>query len=85
MGMTNNDKQQELKTIDSENFRDMIIAALNWLQQQKSFIDSLNVFPVPDGDTGTNMFLTFKEAAAAWKTMIQIVVQIWLNHFLKVP
>ncbi|RQD70220.1 MAG: DAK2 domain-containing protein [Halanaerobium sp. MSAO_Bac5] len=65
MGMTNNDKQQELKTIDSENFRDMIIAALNWLQQQKSFIDSLNVFPVPDGDTGTNMFLTFKEAAAA--------------------
>lgn len=63
--MTNNDKQQELKTIDSENFRDMIIAALNWLQQQKSFIDSLNVFPVPDGDTGTNMFLTFKEAAAA--------------------
>ncbi|WP_041595813.1 DAK2 domain-containing protein [Halanaerobium hydrogeniformans] len=63
--MTNNDKQQELKIIDSENFRDMIFAALHWLKEQKSFIDSLNVFPVPDGDTGTNMFLTFKEAAAA--------------------
>ena len=61
--MTNNDKQQELKNIDSENFRDMILAALQLLKEQKSFIDSLNVFPVPDGDTGTNMFLTFKEAA----------------------
>jgi hypothetical protein len=43
----------------------MVFASLYRLKEQKSFIDSLNVFPVPDGDTGTNMYLTFKEAASA--------------------
>ena len=61
MPINNKDK---IITIDAESFKDMMFAALHWLKEQKSFIDSLNVFPVPDGDTGTNMYLTFKEAVS---------------------
>ena len=47
------------KTINSTMFRKMIIASAKILDDNKSFVDSLNVFPVPDGDTGTNMSLTY--------------------------
>ena len=40
----------------------MIVAGAGLLEQNKKYVDSLNVFPVPDGDTGTNMFLTMKSA-----------------------
>lgn len=43
----------------------MIESASNNLQNNKKAINDLNVFPVPDGDTGTNMGLTFSSAAAA--------------------
>ena len=41
----------------------MIVSAANNLSNCKSEVDTLNVFPVPDGDTGTNMSLTFGSAA----------------------
>ncbi len=44
-------------------FRKMVLAAANLLEENRKYIDSLNVFPVPDGDTGTNMNLTFKMAS----------------------
>ena len=50
------------KTINSTLFRKMIIAGAKVLDNNKKFVDSLNVFPVPDGDTGTNMSLTFNSA-----------------------
>lgn len=50
------------KTISSTLFRKMIIAGAKVLENNKKFVDSLNVFPVPDGDTGTNMSLTFNSA-----------------------
>jgi len=56
--------EEKITTVDAEQFKDMMFASLHWLKEQKSFIDSLNVFPVPDGDTGTNMYLTFKEAVS---------------------
>ena len=56
--------KEKITAVDAEQFKDMMFASLNWLKEQKSFIDSLNVFPVPDGDTGTNMYLTFKEAVS---------------------
>ena len=43
-------------------FRKMILAAANLLEENKKYVDALNVFPVPDGDTGTNMSLTYKSA-----------------------
>ena len=51
-----------IKTINGATFRKMIIAGASLLEQNKKYVDSLNVFPVPDGDTGTNMFLTMKSA-----------------------
>jgi len=43
--------------------RDAIISASNQLAQVKQSVDELNVFPVPDGDTGTNMSMTMSAAA----------------------
>ncbi len=46
--------------IDGLLLKEMIIAGANLLEQNREAIDALNVFPVPDGDTGTNMSLTMK-------------------------
>ena len=51
-----------IKSINGATFRKMIVAGASLLEQNKKYVDSLNVFPVPDGDTGTNMFLTMKSA-----------------------
>lgn len=50
-------------TVDGVLLRKMIISGANELTANKQIIDSLNVFPVPDGDTGTNMSLTVRAAA----------------------
>jgi uncharacterized protein len=50
------------KTINGATFRKMIVSASSLLDENRKYVDSLNVFPVPDGDTGTNMNLTFKSA-----------------------
>ncbi len=49
--------------IDARLFKDMIISAANYLELNKKLLNDLNVFPVPDGDTGTNMSLTMLSAA----------------------
>lgn len=51
-----------IKTINGQTFKKMILTGAGFLEQNKKYVDSLNVFPVPDGDTGTNMFLTMKSA-----------------------
>ena len=50
------------KTINSTDFRKMIISGAKVLEINRTKVDSLNVFPVPDGDTGTNMSLTIQSA-----------------------
>lgn len=50
------------KTISGALFRKMIISGGAFLEENKEYVDSLNVYPVPDGDTGTNMTLTMKSA-----------------------
>lgn len=49
-------------TIDGQELKELFFAALIWLKNHQPLINSLNVFPVPDGDTGTNMFLTMQSA-----------------------
>ncbi len=49
--------------IDAALFKNMVLSAANNLSDNKDAVDALNVFPVPDGDTGTNMGLTFMNAA----------------------
>ncbi|PHS32036.1 MAG: dihydroxyacetone kinase [Alkaliphilus sp.] len=48
--------------IDGSLFKEMILQGAHSLEKNKELINSLNVFPVPDGDTGTNMSLTMKAA-----------------------
>ena len=50
------------KTINSTEFRKMILVGAKLLEQNRAKVDALNVFPVPDGDTGTNMSLTMQSA-----------------------
>ncbi|HJA19567.1 MAG TPA: DAK2 domain-containing protein [Candidatus Mediterraneibacter ornithocaccae] len=52
-----------VKTINTEMLRKMFLAGAANLEAKKEFINELNVFPVPDGDTGTNMTLTIMSAA----------------------
>lgn len=47
---------------DGALLRKALIGAANYLEKNKGYIDELNVFPVPDGDTGTNMSLTVQSA-----------------------
>ena len=49
--------------IDAAAFKDMVLCADAALQENIRIINELNVFPVPDGDTGTNMGLTIGNAA----------------------
>jgi len=51
-------------TITANLWRDMVISAANNLNNKKQQLNDLNVFPVPDGDTGTNMSLTMAAAKA---------------------
>ena len=50
------------KTIDGLLLRDMVVAGAALLEKNREAVDALNVFPVPDGDTGTNMSLTMQSA-----------------------
>lgn len=52
-----------VQTIDAKTITKMFLAGANRLEEKKEWINELNVFPVPDGDTGTNMTLTIMSAA----------------------
>lgn len=49
-----------VESISGQDLRDMMSTATTWLEKSSTDIDALNVFPVPDGDTGTNMLLTMR-------------------------
>lgn len=53
----------DIKVIDAQLLQKMFIAGAKNLEAKKEWINELNVFPVPDGDTGTNMTLTIMSAA----------------------
>ena len=55
----------ELKAINGGQFQAMVQVGANRLNQNAEFVNSLNVFPVPDGDTGTNMDLSMTSGAKA--------------------
>ncbi len=68
-----------IELLDGQQFKDMIVGAAATLEKNKESLDALNVFPVPDGDTGTNMSLTMisaaKEVAAADPADMKAIVQ----------
>lgn len=53
----------DINTIDAAAFAKMFLAGAKNLESKKDWINELNVFPVPDGDTGTNMSMTIMSAA----------------------
>ena len=52
-----------IKTMDASFVRKCFLAGANAIDAKKEVINDLNVFPVPDGDTGTNMTMTIMSAA----------------------
>lgn len=48
--------------IDGQSMKRLVEASLMWLRTNQQTVNALNVFPVPDGDTGTNMVLTLQSA-----------------------
>lgn len=58
-----------LEYIDAGTLRIMFLAGAKNLESKKDWINELNVFPVPDGDTGTNMTLTVKNAVTDLKKL----------------
>ena len=57
--------KKNIKTLDGAKFKKIIFAIAYKLEKNKELLNRLNVFPVPDGDTGINMFLTINGAAGA--------------------
>jgi uncharacterized protein len=51
-----------LHSCDGQGLRQLVRAGLAWIERHQAVINSLNVYPVPDGDTGTNMLLTMQSA-----------------------
>ena len=70
MSKSHKDINPELRTrlleqaleIDGATLSQMVFASLDWLRTNQQLVNILNVFPVPDGDTGTNMVLTMQSA-----------------------
>ena len=52
------------QSIDGQGLKQLVEAGMTWLRTNQQIVNSLNVFPVPDGDTGTNMLLTMQAAYA---------------------
>ncbi|WP_080146290.1 DAK2 domain-containing protein [Marinilactibacillus piezotolerans] len=57
----------EVLNLTSEDFKNMVSAGRARLDENSEYVNSLNVFPVPDGDTGTNMNMTFTSGAKSVK------------------
>ena len=60
--MTNQDKVVSRLRISGSDLRQMLEVGTSLLAENVDLVNSLNVFPVPDGDTGTNMLLTMQSA-----------------------
>jgi DAK2 domain fusion protein YloV len=54
--------ESKTSSIDGQKFKELVIAGMTWLKTNHANVNALNVFPVPDGDTGTNMLLTMQAA-----------------------
>ena len=64
--MTNQENKpqssRQVVTCHGQDLKRLIAAGLSWLEKNHQAVNALNVFPVPDGDTGTNMLLTMRSA-----------------------
>lgn len=54
-----------MNIITGKDWKNAIISAANSMDSKKNAINAMNIFPVPDGDTGSNMFMTIQAAKEA--------------------
>ncbi|GCE14300.1 DAK2 domain-containing protein [Tengunoibacter tsumagoiensis] len=59
---TKRQRARRISVFDGQDLRKAILAGAAWLEENREYINALNVFPVPDGDTGSNMAATMKSA-----------------------
>ncbi len=61
--------EQNTPPLNGQGFKRLVEAGMDWLKANQQTVNNLNVFPVPDGDTGTNMMLTM---TAAWNEIANL-------------
>ena len=57
-----------IEYLDGRRFRNVVVAGADWVRHTREHINHINVFPVPDGDTGTNMALSLSATAGCGDT-----------------
>ena len=72
-----------LQKLDGKTLAEMILQGAQHLSRNSQMIDALNVFPVPDGDTGTNMNLSMTSGAEEVKTGQENHAGVYLNAFVQ--
>ncbi len=72
-----------MKTLTVEDLKNALLSASNKLSNNRDRIDALNIFPVPDGDTGTNMSSTFQRATEVFEKNKFETVKDLINDFSK--
>lgn len=70
-----------MRYINARRLRELLISGSRWLSKHSEILDSLNVYPVPDGDTGTNMSMTVKEIE---KTLLKGGKELSVDEISKV-
>src|SRR5207247_9784465 len=53
---------RRISVFDGQDLKRALLAGAAWLEEHREIINALNVFPVPDGDTGSNMYATIQAA-----------------------
>ena len=71
-----------MKYIDGEMLKKAFLAGAKGLEAKKEWINELNVFPVPDGDTGTNMTMTIMSVQEKWRPSNIRTWNLWQRPFL---
>ncbi len=60
----------KIRYLDGRRFRRAVLAGIEWLHVQRDHLNRINVYPVPDADTGTNMSLTMASAAEGFRQSV---------------
>lgn len=68
-----------MNTIDAQLLKEIFIAGAEALNEKKEYVNELNVFPVPDGDTGTNMTMTIQSAVKE----VEAVTDVTMTNICK--
>ncbi len=73
--------EEKLTLCNGQQFKALVNAGLNNLEKNQKIVNELNVFPVPDGDTGTNMLLTMRSAWKAVQSSDEMDISVMAKMF----